>query len=178
MYLCPRQLIQPKILAMENHNSPAKEPADAPAGEPEFVGFWRRFVAFIIDSIWAMIVVGLPLAVVLGQPDLDLDTAVRDPAASLLALSGRLLIDLALIGVAFLLFWIFRSATPGKTILSAVIVDAKTLGKPSTGQFVVRYLGYFVSTVGLMLGFLWIAFDKRKQGWHDKLAGTVVIRKK
>ncbi len=64
---------------MENHNSPAKEPADAPAGEPEFVGFWRRFVAFIIDSIWAMIVVGLPLAVVLGQPDLDMDSVVRDP---------------------------------------------------------------------------------------------------
>ncbi len=39
-----------------------------------------------------------------------------------------------------------------------------------------RYLGYFASTIPLCLGFLWIAFDKRKQGWHDKLAGTVVIR--
>ena len=163
---------------MENHNSPVKEPAEAPAGEPEFVGFWLRFVAFIIDSIWAMIVVGVILAVLLGQPDLDMDTVVRDPAGSLVALSGRLLIDLLLIGAAFVLFWIFRSATPGKLLFSAVIVDAKTLGKPSTGQFVVRYLGYFVSTFGLMLGFLWIAFDKRKQGWHDKLAGTVVIRKK
>ncbi len=163
---------------MENHNPPVKESAEAPASEPEFVGFWLRFVAFIIDSIWAMIVVGLILAVVLGQPDLDMDTVVRDLAGSLVALSGRLLLDLVVIGAAFVLFWIFRSATPGKMILSAVIVDAKTLGKPSTGQFIVRYLGYFVSMFGLMLGFLWIAFDKRKQGWHDKLAGTVVIRKK
>lgn len=163
---------------MENQNSPAKESAEAPAGEPEFVGFWLRFVAFIIDSIWTMIVVGLILAVVLGQPDLDMDAVARDPAGSLVALSGRLLIELVLIAAAFLLFWIFRSATPGKMIFSAVIVDAKTLEKPSTGQFVVRYLGYFISIFGLMLGFLWIAFDKRKQGWHDKLAGTVVIRKK
>jgi uncharacterized RDD family membrane protein YckC len=163
---------------MENQTPPVKEPVEAPAGEPRFVGFWLRFVAFIVDSIWTTIVVGLIVLVVLGQPDLDMDAVARDPAGSLAALSGRLLVDLVVIGAAFLLFWIFRSATPGKMILSAVIVDAKTLGKPSVGQFVVRYLGYFVSIFGLMLGFLWIAFDKRKQGWHDKLAGTVVIRKK
>jgi len=39
-----------------------------------------------------------------------------------------------------------------------------------------RYFGYYVSGLILALGFIWIAFDKRKQGWHDKLAGTLVIR--
>jgi uncharacterized RDD family membrane protein YckC len=39
-----------------------------------------------------------------------------------------------------------------------------------------RYLGYFVSTIPFGLGLFWIGWDKRKQGWHDKLAGTVVIR--
>jgi uncharacterized RDD family membrane protein YckC len=61
-------------------------------------------------------------------------------------------------------------------VVSAKIVDAKTGGKPTTQQLVVRYLGYFVSTIPLGLGLLWVAFDPRKQGWHDKMAGTVVVR--
>jgi uncharacterized RDD family membrane protein YckC len=40
-----------------------------------------------------------------------------------------------------------------------------------------RYFAYFLSTIPLGLGLIWVAFDKRKQGWHDKLAGTVVIKK-
>ena len=50
--------------------------------------------------------------------------------------------------------------------------------KPSTGQLIGRYFGYYVSTIPLFLGFVWVAFDPRKQGWHDKLAGTVVVREK
>jgi uncharacterized RDD family membrane protein YckC len=57
----------------------------------------------------------------------------------------------------------------------ARIVDANTYGPPSTGKLVGRYFAYLASIIPLFLGFLWIAFDKRKQGWHDKLAGTVVV---
>jgi len=60
--------------------------------------------------------------------------------------------------------------------IAARIVDAATGAKPSTRQLVVRYLGYYVAIVPFMLGILWVAFDPRKQGWHDKLAGTVVVR--
>ena len=60
-------------------------------------------------------------------------------------------------------------------LISARIVDANTFGTPSTGKLVGRYFAYIVSCI-FMLGFIWIAFDKRKQGWHDKLAGTVVIQ--
>jgi uncharacterized RDD family membrane protein YckC len=56
-------------------------------------------------------------------------------------------------------------------------VDAKTGGKPSTGQFIGRYLCYYLSSLLLGLGFIWVAFDSRKQGWHDKLAGTLVVRR-
>jgi uncharacterized RDD family membrane protein YckC len=73
-------------------------------------------------------------------------------------------------------FWVYKSATPGKMATNLTIVDAKTGGKPSTRQFIGRYFGYFLSIIPLMLGIIWIGFDKRKQGWHDKLAGTVVIK--
>lgn len=56
------------------------------------------------------------------------------------------------------------------------IVDANTGEKPSPAQFVGRYLAYYVSMLPLFLGIIWVGIDKRKQGWHDKLAGTVVIK--
>jgi uncharacterized RDD family membrane protein YckC len=147
--------------------------------EPSYVGFWPRFLGFVLDSVWAMIIIALIFGVVLSAPEIDLKEA-SDPDRAvgvLLQLLPRFGLELLLIGVAFVLFWIFRSATPGKMLVSAVIVDAKTLGKPSTGQLIGRYLAYYVATLPFCLGFLWIAFDKRKQGWHDKIAGTVVIKK-
>jgi uncharacterized RDD family membrane protein YckC len=45
----------------------------------------------------------------------------------------------------------------------------------SAGQLIGRYFGYYVSMIPFMLGLIWVGIDARKQGWHDKLAGTVVI---
>ncbi len=86
-----------------------------------------------------------------------------------------LLISWVLPALAIVGFWMTKSATPGKMVISACIVDARSGLKPSWGQLVRRYLGYLVSTVPLCLGFLWVAFDSKKQGWHDKIAGTVVV---
>ena len=70
------------------------------------------------------------------------------------------------------------STTPGKMAIGAIIVDARTGGKPSAGQCVKRCLSADLSALPFYLGFLWIAWDARKQGWHDKIAGTVAIRRK
>jgi uncharacterized RDD family membrane protein YckC len=80
--------------------------------------------------------------------------------------------------VATILFWIYKGATPGKMAVHARIVDARTGLHASTGQYVGRYFAYFVSLVPLGLGYLWVAWDDRKQAWHDKLAGTVVVRRR
>jgi len=76
---------------------------------------------------------------------------------------------------ATVLFWRFYGATPGKIAIGARIVDARSGGAPSTGRLVGRYFAYLISAVPLFLGFVWIAIDRRKQGWHDKIAGTLVI---
>jgi uncharacterized RDD family membrane protein YckC len=80
-----------------------------------------------------------------------------------------------LLVIATILFWRYRGATPGKMAISAKIVDARTFGPPSTARLVVRYIAYIVSTVPLCLGFAWIGIDRRKQAFHDKIAGTVVV---
>jgi uncharacterized RDD family membrane protein YckC len=61
-------------------------------------------------------------------------------------------------------------------LLSLRIVDASTGGKMSVGQAIGRYFAYIPSMLVIFLGFFWIGWDSRKQGWHDKLAGTLVVR--
>ena len=81
-----------------------------------------------------------------------------------------------LTAIAVIVFWIYKSATPGKMIFGAKIVDARTGGPLTTGQCIGRYLGYYVSLVYAVHRLSVGRFDPRKQGFHDKLASTVVIR--
>ncbi|MGE5638877.1 MAG: RDD family protein [Clostridia bacterium] len=156
---------------MENSSSgsPEAAAAAASAAKVEYVGFWKRFVAFLIDSFIIMVII-VPLMIALyGMQYFDLQAQ---------ASGGRGLVDwlvnIALV-IATLVFWRYRGATPGKMAISAKIVDARTHAAPSTGTLVVRFFAYFVSTLPLCLGFAWIGIDRKKQGFHDKIAGTVVI---
>ena len=135
--------------------------------EPQYVGFWKRLLAFFIDSLVILAVIIPLLLAVYGSQYF----ARTEPG---FVGVWDVLIQVVLPMIAVIVFWRYRGATPGKMLLSAKIVDAKTLGPPSTGQLIGRYFAYIVSSI-FMLGFLWIAFDKRKQGWHDRLAGTAVI---
>jgi uncharacterized RDD family membrane protein YckC len=153
-----------------------------------YAGFWIRFLAFVVDSILVTLIIGPIAAALFETPDstamlIAMQTVDNLPDALMLALElvrpagvGDAMLNIVLPAVGVVLFWIYRSATPGKMVTRTTIVDASTGAPPSKRQCVVRYVGYFVSIFGLGLGFFWVAFDRRKQGWHDKLAGTVVIR--
>jgi uncharacterized RDD family membrane protein YckC len=135
---------------------------------PEYVGFWARVGAAIIDSILMAIVLVPFFRLFYGGRDYNYVAMLDSPA--------NIMINGVLPAVVVILFWVWRQATPGKMAIGAKIVDAKTGGKPSNGQFIGRYLSYYISSIVLLLGFIWVGFDSKKQGWHDKLAGTVVVR--
>jgi uncharacterized RDD family membrane protein YckC len=137
---------------------------------PEYVGFWKRVWASIIDTILIMLIT-IPLLISIYGTDY-----YGPEFSSLIAGPADFLISWVFPAIAIIVFWIFKSATPGKMAISAQIVDAQTGEKASKGQLIGRYFGYFISGIPLGLGIIWVAFDKRKQGWHDKLAGTVVVR--
>lgn len=138
--------------------------------ELEYVGFWARAWASLIDTALMMIVILPILFAIYGR--VQMASGVTFTGAS------NILISYVLPAVVVIIFWSARNATPGKMVIGASIVDAKTGQPPSFKQHVIRYLGYYLSTIFFFLGFIWVGFDKRKQGWHDKLAGTVVVRKK
>lgn len=138
----------------------------------EYAGFWLRFGAAIIDTILILVITFPLLIAIYGWDYFGTENTgwIAGPA--------DFLISWVLPAVATILFWMYRQATPGKMLLSVRIQDANTGAKLSVGQSVGRYLGYFVSTIPLGLGLIWVAFDKKKQGWHDKLAHTVVVKTK
>jgi uncharacterized RDD family membrane protein YckC len=71
--------------------------------------------------------------------------------------------------------WAWKGTTVGGVVLKLKVVRLD--GQPITFPVaLVRGLAGAFSTVVLFLGILWIAWDKDKQGWHDKIAGTVVVR--
>ncbi len=136
--------------------------------EPKYAGFWLRAWAAALDSLLLMaLLVPAALAVYGVSYFTSPGGWFRGPA------------DLFLqVVLPFLLvFWFWKRwlATPGKMLLASKIVDARSGADPTSRQLLLRYLGYFVGLIPLGLGFFWVLWDGRKQGWHDKLAGTVVI---
>lgn len=136
--------------------------------KPHYAGFWLRLLAVLIDMVVISIVFGLPLTLIYGEAYWTGEEIIYG--------FWDILFSYVLPFVATIWFWLRFAGTPGKILLRLRIVDADTGGKLTLGQSVGRYFAYLVSTIPFMLGFIWIGFDKRKQGFHDKLAGTVVIR--
>lgn len=134
----------------------------------EYVGFWTRVLASLVDTVLMLIII-MPILLSIYDREYLLSVKVIEGPADFL-------LTWLFPAIAVLAFWSAIQATPGKLLYRARIVDANHGGKPSTLQYIVRYLGYFVSVLPLCLGLIWVAWDRRKQGWHDKLAGTVVVR--
>src|SRR5579871_1265365 len=112
-------------------------------------GFWIRMAALLVDGL----LIGL-LAHLLGHE------------------SQLHLVLLAIYGA---LMWKLRGATVGDIVFDLQV--ARVDGRPIDWETsIVRALGCFLSLFVAFLGFFWIAFDDAKQAWHDKIAGTVVVR--
>lgn len=136
--------------------------------EQEYAGFWIRVGASLIDVVILLIVIAIPLTFIYGE-----DYWLGE---QLIYGFWDVLINYVFPFVVTIWFWRRFLATPGKMATKLKIVDAKTGNKMSVAQSIGRYFAYIISTLPLCLGFIWVGIDKRKQGWHDKLAGTVVVR--
>jgi uncharacterized RDD family membrane protein YckC len=119
-------------------------------------GFGIRLGAYLIDAV-IVFVPSVFLQLALGQ-----------------VLGG--LLGWPLGALYYVYFWSNHAATPGKMMLGLRVVMAETGEYMDAGQAILRYVGYIVSGLALGLGFLWIIWDPKKQGWHDKIAKTTVVK--
>ena len=85
---------------------------------------------------------------------------------------------LAAIGyIVFLLLFLAKGKTPGKAIMGIRVTDKRNGSLPGIGRMLLREtLGKIVSGFLFGLGYLWAIFDRDAQAWHDKIAGTVVLK--
>jgi uncharacterized RDD family membrane protein YckC len=152
----------------------------AGAGGGRFAGFWIRFVAAVIDGfilaipIWIVIAAtgafhcaNTSIVNVNGYTTLT-PTCTFNPSAQILLLILEL--------VYFVGMW-STGATVGQRLLSLRVVDQSSGANIALGRAFIRAVGYIISAIPFGLGLIWAGFDLRKQGWHDKIAGTVVVRR-
>ncbi len=139
--------------------------------EYEYAGFWIRVGASIIDMILLIVIIMPIMFIVYGEEQIFYSDKI-------ILGSVDFLLNYIFPFFATIIFWIYKSATPGKMMLHLKVVDEETGNKLTIGQSIGRYFAYIISIIPLLIGFIWVAWDKKKQSWHDKLAKSVVIRKK
>lgn len=144
-----------------------------PAPGVRFAGHGGRLVAYIIDGI-ILSAIMIVLSIVLTA--IFFGAAASDNAG---AAAGAGFLYLFLIGVISILyfpfFWQRSGQTPGMKMFRLRVVRDEDGGPISWGKAFLRLIGFWVSSAVFYLGFIWIFIDKRHRGWHDLIAGTVVI---
>lgn len=138
--------------------------------EFEYAGFWIRFAACIVDNLIIMIIFA-------PYWFYNYQQMVAMPVDQMPLYSAGDAILHLVIGAAVVWFWVKKGATPGKMLFGLQVRDAKTGQFISVPRALLRYFSYLISYLILCLGFIWAGFDKKKQGWHDKIAKTVVVKR-
>ena len=137
-----------------------------------YAGFWIRVCAAIIDAILISVVFYIAATIFISDGRALLAFGTND--FDLLFF----IVEFVIPCIVTVFFWCQFQGTPGKMLLNLAVVDAKTGKNLSVLQAIGRWVGYIPSYLILCLGVIWVAIDEKKQGWHDKLAGTIVIVKR
>lgn len=132
-----------------------------------YAGFGVRVLASLIDGLVLFILTIIPVWFIYGNDYWTSDKIILG--------FWDFIFTWLIPTVGTVWLWVKFAATPGKMVFKLKVLDATTNEHLTVKQALIRYLGYIPSAVVLCLGFLWVAFDKRKQGWHDMMAGTVVV---
>ncbi|MDH4141111.1 MAG: RDD family protein [Chloroflexota bacterium] len=143
----------------------APEPEAGPAPGLEFADPGGRLVAYIVDILLNMVIV-VALSILAGL------AVVTVPVLAVLPVLAILIVPL----LYFPYYWQRDGQTPGMRMMRIKVVRDIDGGPVSWGGAILRLIGYWVSGLVFYIGYIWIFIDKRRRGWHDLIAGTVVIK--
>jgi uncharacterized RDD family membrane protein YckC len=130
-----------------------------------YAGFTRRFIAFFLDYICVRV---LLLGVIGYATDIDMFEFGNLYSIHTLWVE---LITMAYFVICESSSW---QGTLGKRVFGMKVVTESYL-RLAPSQALIRYLSKYLSSFVFALGYIWIIFDAKKQGWHDKIAHTYVI---
>jgi uncharacterized RDD family membrane protein YckC len=148
-----------------------------------YAGFWLRFVAFIIDAIvlhFVFTIVTLPFIASMGMRGIMRGHMPMSPEELIPLMRGLFHIFLIRTVLNWLYYALLESsawqATLGKKALGLEVTDMQGV-RISFGRATGRFFAKIISSIILCIGFIMIGFTEKKQGLHDMIAGTLVIRK-
>ncbi|HVC03123.1 MAG TPA: RDD family protein [Candidatus Acidoferrales bacterium] len=152
-----------------------------------YAGFWIRLVAYLVDAV-LLNVVAIPLNLVAfgnsGFVCASTNYTVITSGISIRAVNyscsptGAGYLIYFVLGLLYFTFMWSTGATLGQRLLRIRVVDAATNEPLSLGRSLARYFGFVISAIPLAIGLIWAAFEPRKRGWHDHMAGSLVLRGK
>ncbi len=156
------------------------EPA-GPAPGIAFAPHGARLVAYLIDAVILTIVT---LVLLVGTGLVFLSGASVSVDGDRISVTPEAVFGTVLIGLLTLLlllsyfpfFWARGGQTPGMALFGLRVVDDQHGGRIGWGTAFLRVLGMYVASAVFYLGFIWIFVDKRRRGFHDLIAGTVVVK--
>ena len=122
-----------------------------------YAGFWIRLVAYIIDSV-VLLIPNYAIGMVVPMMTANLFSMIIYGVYVMYFLSSEMM------------------ATPGKMAMGLIVTDGDG-NRISAGAAATRWICYFISAITLGIGFFMIGFTEKKEGLHDKLAGTLVVYK-
>lgn len=139
----------------------------------QYAGFVSRLIAYGIDlAIVSILLVAIGWTISTAVNLLSGREILADSQGLRVALAGA---GAFLITASYyIIFWAGIGKTPGKLLLGVRVVNFEG-DRITFLQAIIRFLGYTISTLALFAGYWWILLDNRRQGWHDKLARTIVV---
>lgn len=143
------------------------------AVSPRYAGFWRRFFASCIDGIFLVIAARLFVSVTYAIVDVNVFDVI-----------SVLIWWAVFLGLIILISWLYyacqessrHQATIGKRALGMIVTDRQG-NRISFGRATGRFFSRYISILSLLIGYLIQPFTRKRQALHDKIAGTLVVRK-
>ncbi|KQC14550.1 MAG: hypothetical protein APR56_03520 [Methanosaeta sp. SDB] len=120
-----------------------------------------RLISYIIDSIIVGVIGGILS-----------NLSMRDVGGML---GGILIVLGLLVPLAYFTYFFGNGQTPGMKAMKIKLIGTDGTYPIGYGKGFLRWIGMIISAAVILLGYVWILIDKKKQGWHDKIAGTYVV---
>ncbi len=127
----------------------------------DLAGAGPRLISYLIDGF----IVGV-IGSVLNYASMSIGGAF----GGILAFLG------VLVSAAYFTYFFGNGQTPGMTAMKIKLIGTDGTYPVGYGKGLLRWIGMIISAAVILLGYVWILIDKKNQGWHDKIAGTYVVK--
>lgn len=147
----------------ETYAEPERQYSEPGTEVFNLAGFFPRSAAFVVDTVIVAAVAYATLKIALFAAGGGSHTEYLYPALFVLA------------STYFIFLHALSGRTIGKMLMKIRVINSEGEDVGVWDSFI-RWVGYFISAVVMLAGFFWAAFDSEGQAWHDKMAGTYVVK--